>query len=184
MKPILFVMPVCFMLACKQPPQLPESRRIPLADSLGTITIDLPPDYDTAYSWVHYGEKGKDFVMYRYQPKLAPCEKGPGIGNQLTLYLSIDKIYDTTGSIQQERKRLLSNVDQLVLDTVINISGQQFYVCGRNAQQPDSFYLQTVLASTIRNGRSLTLSFERRTAGADSSFFEKSRNALLAMRLD
>ncbi|OMP79539.1 hypothetical protein BW716_09295 [[Flexibacter] sp. ATCC 35208] len=160
--------------ACKQSAYLPEGRKIPLGDSVGVITIQLPSQYDTAFSFVHY-EMGKDYLMYRYQPKTLPLNNS----DRLTVYLSIDKIYDTAAAIHQ----LFSRHEQLLIDTTMNINGNQFYIYGSNFQQ-DSFYLQTVEASTVRKGRTLTLLFEKRSPDADTSFIESSRNALLAMRID
>lgn len=174
MKPYMFVMPVCMAFACKQSAYLPEGRKIPLGDSVGVITIQLPSQYDTAFSFVHY-EMGKDYLMYRYQPKTLPLDNR----DRLTVYLSIDKIYDTAEAIHQ----LFSRHEQLLIDTTMNINGNQFYIYGSNFQQ-DSFYLQTVEASTVRKGRTLTLLFEKRSPDADTSFIESSRNALLAMRID
>lgn len=171
MKPYMFVMPVCMAFACKPFAYLPEGRKIPLGDSVGVITIQLPSQYDTAYSLVRY-EMGKDYLMYRYQPKLDNSDR-------LTVYLSVDKLYDTAGAIHQLFKRC----EQLLIDTSMNINGNQFNIYGSNYQQ-DSFYLQTVEASTVRKGRTLTLLFEKRSPDADTSFIESSRNALLAMRID
>ncbi|WPV68301.1 hypothetical protein [Chitinophaga sp. LS1] len=174
MKTYMFVMPLCMAFACKQSAYLPEGRKIPLGDSVGVITIQLPSQYDTAFSFVHY-EMGKDYLMYRYQPKTLPLNNS----DRLTVYLSIDKIHDTAAAIHQ----LFSRHEQLLIDTTMNINGNQFYIYGSNFQQ-DSFYLQTVEASTVRKGRTLTLLFEKRSPDADTSFIESSRNALLAMRID
>lgn len=174
MKTYMFVMPVCMALACKQSSYLPEGRKIPLGDSIGVITINLPSQYDTAFSFVHY-EMGKDYLLYRYQPRTMPLNNS----DRLTVYLSVDKMYDTAGAIHQ----LFSKHEQLLIDTIMNINGNQFYIYGSNCQQ-DSFYLQTVEASTLRKGRTLTLLFEKRSPDADTSFIESARNALLAMRID
>ena len=174
MKPYLFVMPFCMALACKQSSYLPEGRKIPLGDSIGVITINLPSQYDTAFSFVHY-EMGKDYQLYRYQPRTMSLNNN----DRLTVYLSVDKIYDTAGSIHQ----LFSKHGQPLIDTMMNINGNQFYIYGSNYQQ-DSFYLQTVEASTLRKGRTLTLLFEKRFPDVDTSFIESSRNVLLARRID
>ncbi|WPQ63856.1 hypothetical protein SIO70_03160 [Chitinophaga sancti] len=174
MKTYMFVMPVCMAFACKQSAYLPEGRKIPLGDSVGVITIQLPSEYDTAFSFVHY-EMGKDYLLYRYQPKTLPLDNS----DRLTVYLSIDKIADTAEAIHQ----LFSRHEQLLIDTTMNINGNQFYIYESNFQQ-DSFFLQTVEASTVRKGRTLTLLFEKRSPDADTSFIESSRNALLAMRID
>lgn len=174
MKIYMFVMPVCMALACKQSSFLPEGRKIPLGDSIGVITINLPSQYDTAFSYVHY-EMGNDYLLYRYQPRTTSHNNS----GRLTVYLSVDKTYDTTASIHQ----LFSKPEQLLIDTIMNINGNQFYIYESNYQQ-DSFYLQTVEASTLRKGRTLTLLFEKRSPDADTSFIESSRNALLAMRIE
>lgn len=174
MKTYMFVMPVCMAFACKQSAYLPEGRKIPLGDSVGVITIQLPSEYDTAFSFVHY-EMGKDYLLYRYQRKTLPLDNS----DRLTVYLSIDKIADTAEAIHQ----LFSRHEQLPIDTTMNINGNQFYIYESNFQQ-DSFFLQTVEASTVRKGRTLTLLFEKRSPDADTSFIESSRNALLAMRID
>ncbi len=174
MKPYMFVMPVCMAFACRQSAYLPEGRKIPLGDSIGILTIQLPSQYDTAFSFVHY-EMGKDYLLYRYQPRTSPLNNS----DRLTVYLSVDKIYDTATVIQQ----LFSRHEQLLIDTIMDINGNQFHIYESNFQQ-DSFYLQTVEASTLRKGRTLTLLFEKRSPDADTSFIESSRNALLAMRIE
>lgn len=53
---------------------------IKLADSLGTVNINLPARYDTSFTWIHYSDCGKpcDNIKYRFQPAMLKIVKESG----------------------------------------------------------------------------------------------------------
>jgi hypothetical protein len=85
MKYLIFL---CFTILChscdpsasvKQSGQFLKKLKIRLGDKLGTITLNVPMEYDTSFSWVHYSDCNTCHVQkYRVQSKMTPILKESG----------------------------------------------------------------------------------------------------------
>lgn len=175
-----------------------------LADSLGTLTFEIPSRYDTLFSWVNHSDCGKpcDRQMYRYQPKGLPIKNESGFFDLTPPFDSVDQItishsswfrrHSSDSGISIGRHKSLEyhskiqsqNMD-LFRDTFFVANGRSFSIYER--EKYDSVYGRDVLATTSLSGVEIEFEFKfisRKQAPDIKTYFQNASDIIRTVRLD
>lgn len=216
MKTIISIISILTFAACNDISKVytvqlpPESSKIvltKLADSLGTVSIELPTRYDTSFFWTHYSDCGKacEKIKYRFQPKTLHITKESG---WISLGEPYDSIYrftishsgytplhdnDDTSFIlkfhEREKANLILCPDtyKIKADTVEKIGDRFFSVFTIDLYDTAKLqYSKKVLAASSIKGNIIHFKFELLTKHSDSStkyFLNNSKYFLRRIRI-
>lgn len=166
--------------------KLSKTVEIKLIDSLGWLTLDIPAEYDTLYSWTHYSDCGKpcDEQKYRYQPKSLPIVKESGFlwkepatdsVERLTIshsgyfpFCNGDSLIITDGHSHFKEKILSEEIDEkLLFDTVQKIGNRYFSIIAIG--KSDSTLSRKVFAITTIRRNMIQFKYEQLARHADST---------------
>ena len=175
-----------------------------LVDSLGTLNLEIPSQYDTLITWVDHSDCGKpcDRQMYRYQQKSMPIQKESGFFYPVLLIDSVDQITISHNSwfrlqksdsgislarhksLEYHSKIQSQNMD-LYRDTFFVVNGRGVSVYAR--ERSDSTYGREVLATTSAKGVEIEFEFKfmsRKQAPDEKRFFRDAIDILRTIKID
>jgi hypothetical protein len=144
MRVVLYLFIVLLFCACLAPEKHRPTTTLVLKDNRGTIKMDLPPSWDTAFQWTHYSDCGLPCarVRYRFQRKAFPIALEDG---WLYLKFPLDSVEQLT--IIQEAEK------QVTKDTVAAI--RQFRENIRKSFLMDNHHAHFVIDTIMQVGRHL-----------------------------
>lgn len=174
--------------------------RLQLIDSLGTIDLSIPVNFDTSFAWIHYFDCGKpcDVQKYRYQPRSLPFIKESGMlwlkptdsTERLTVSHSMDFPFhdaDTSNAAvaqhhQHFLNKLKSNIENppIILDTIQRIGDRYFSIFV--LEKSDTVQLKEILAMTTIKGNEIKFEYELLSKKNDSIAKNFIKNSLSLIR--
>lgn len=176
---------------------------LPLLDSLGLISFNIPLRYDTNFSWIYRSDCGKpcESQMYRFQSKELPITKESGwlwLGepkdtvDRFTISHSKYIIFydgDTAKNIIRHnhiKEELASNSanPKIVFDTIQKINDRYFSII--QMENTDSIYSKKVLAVTTIKNNQIKFQCELLTKKNDSiakNFFTNSMDIIKSIQI-
>jgi hypothetical protein len=194
--------------------RLPNTKELTLslADSLGLVYLTVPGQYDTAVSWVHFGDCGQrcNYQKYRYQPKALPLQKEngfywldtAGVIDRLTIQHRQQLVDEYDGNREYfylsavslgEEEAFGVSVDDtvelhLVLDTLQMINNRPFAIVAYEGFNPDSKrYSGFLLAVTPMKQGYLRFMFRRKNkqaAGSNQEFIRGVKHMVERVRIE
>jgi hypothetical protein len=211
MKPLRLIIPLFILSSCdtnrdtrNQPSKVDTTIR--LIDSLGKVTLAIPPQADTFFTWIRKNDCGKfcEEGKYRFQPKNLRIFKESGFYwtgqpedsvNQLTIsHNRPDTIIRNNDSFAIKRytyfkEVLLSNSEtaNIVSDTIEKIGDRYFCIFKiTDLDKQKNVSIRRLIAFTSIGGNSLQFRYELLTQKQDSilaRFFNNSIKNLETVRI-
>jgi hypothetical protein len=211
MSRLLFITLTVLAIACKErgivkaSPTLRDTS-FRLIDSLGSISIHLPPSADTMLTWVRENDCGRSCEegKYRFQPKNFPIFLESGFFwdgqpkdsvNQLTISHSrnIQRQRNDNSFVLELRgyfrKNLLSDPEtmNIISDTIQKFGDRYFAVFNiEDIDKKSGVYVRRVIAFTSISGNQLQFRYELLTRKQDSTlngFYQTAIKNLKSVRI-
>lgn len=178
-----------------------KKMEIPLIDSLGTLTVEVPIKYDTSFSWVHYSDCNTCHIQkYRMQTRKTPILQESGMiwddptdsVDRFTISHSnyLEYHEDDTTFLLVSHRHYKSNLTfygkdlRILKDTIEKINGRYFSIF--ELDYSDSIVKKEVLAITSIEGNDIKFSCELMVSKEDTSaqhFFINSNKLIHSIQI-